>query len=232
MGWSVLSPRTSECDLTGNWVFTQAIKLMCTLVYVFSQHPWYLYKKRTVTYQGPWSGGFSSQKDWSGLPFPPPGDLPNPEGWTQVSCIEGRFFTSWATREAPNPLLLVSLWKEAIWARDTEEAAVKTQGEAEEGGLRGNHPRLQNPETHLCGSHRLRHFVSAAPCKLTLDRAHVLDGAPRWHSAGTSGGTWQGWSSSPGKQPQLQGNRAAVGMSGLPSLGSWLFGSWLRLGGR
>ena len=33
-------------------------------------------------------------------PFPSPGDS-QPRDWTQVSRIAGRFFTSWATREAP-----------------------------------------------------------------------------------------------------------------------------------
>ena len=32
----------------------------------------------TVTYQAPQSMGFSRQEYWSGLPFPSPGDLPNP----------------------------------------------------------------------------------------------------------------------------------------------------------
>ena len=32
----------------------------------------------TVTYQAPLSMGFSRQKYWSRLPFPSPGDLPNP----------------------------------------------------------------------------------------------------------------------------------------------------------
>ena len=32
----------------------------------------------TVAYQAPLSMGFSRQKYWSGLPFPSPGDLPNP----------------------------------------------------------------------------------------------------------------------------------------------------------
>ena len=32
----------------------------------------------TVTYQAPWSMGFSRQEYWSGLPFPSPGELPNP----------------------------------------------------------------------------------------------------------------------------------------------------------
>ena len=35
---------------------------------------------------------------WSGLPFPSPGDLPGDR--TPISCIAGRFFTIWTTREA------------------------------------------------------------------------------------------------------------------------------------
>ena len=33
---------------------------------------------RTVAYQAPPSMGFSRQECWSGLPFPSPGDLPDP----------------------------------------------------------------------------------------------------------------------------------------------------------
>ena len=33
----------------------------------------------TVTYQAPLPMGFSRQGYWSGLPFPSPGDLPDPE---------------------------------------------------------------------------------------------------------------------------------------------------------
>ena len=32
----------------------------------------------TVAHQAPLSMGFSRQEHWSGLPCPPPGDLPNP----------------------------------------------------------------------------------------------------------------------------------------------------------
>ena len=32
----------------------------------------------TVACQAPLSMGFSRQENWSGLPFPPPGDPPNP----------------------------------------------------------------------------------------------------------------------------------------------------------
>ena len=47
----------------------------------------------------PPSMGFSRWEYWSGLPFPSPGDLPNPEIWTWVSHIVGRHLTVWATRE-------------------------------------------------------------------------------------------------------------------------------------
>ena len=33
---------------------------------------------RTVAYQAPPSMGFSRQEYWSGVPFPSPGDLPDP----------------------------------------------------------------------------------------------------------------------------------------------------------
>ena len=74
--------------------------------------------------QAPLSMGFSRQEYWSGLPGPPPGDLPDPgiqavclmspalawpfsrgspqpRDWAPVSHIEGGFFTGWATRDAP-----------------------------------------------------------------------------------------------------------------------------------
>ena len=42
-----------------------------------------------VARQVPLSMGFSRQEYWSGLPFPPPGDLPDPsiEPVSHVSCI-------------------------------------------------------------------------------------------------------------------------------------------------
>ena len=33
---------------------------------------------QTVAHQAPLSMGFTRQEDWSGLPFPSPGDLPDP----------------------------------------------------------------------------------------------------------------------------------------------------------
>jgi len=47
--------------------------------------------------------GFSRQEYWSGLPYPPPGDLPDPE-IKPVSlmspALAGGFFTTRATWEA------------------------------------------------------------------------------------------------------------------------------------
>ena len=55
-----------------------------------SATPW------TTAFQAPPSMGFSRQEYWSGLPCPPPGDLPNP-GIEPTSLIPlalaGKFFT-------------------------------------------------------------------------------------------------------------------------------------------
>ena len=44
--------------------------------------------------QAPMSMEFSSQEYWSGLPFPPPGDLPNPGTEPTSSALAGGFFTT------------------------------------------------------------------------------------------------------------------------------------------
>ena len=58
---------------------------------------------RTVAHQAPLSMGFSRQEYWSGLPCPPPGDLPDP-GIKPESlmspALEVGFFTTSATWEA------------------------------------------------------------------------------------------------------------------------------------
>ena len=46
--------------------------MLSHLVVSASATPW------TVAGQAPLSVGFSRQEHWSGLPFPPPGDLPDP----------------------------------------------------------------------------------------------------------------------------------------------------------
>ena len=66
-------------------------------LYLTLQHLW------MVAYQAPLSMGFSRQKYWSGLPFPPPGDLPDP-GIKPTSLMSpalvAEFFTTSTTWEA------------------------------------------------------------------------------------------------------------------------------------
>ena len=52
---------------------------------------------RTVAHQAPLSMGFPRQEYWTGLPFPPPGDFPDP-GLKPTSplspALASRFFTT------------------------------------------------------------------------------------------------------------------------------------------
>ena len=51
----------------------------------------------TIACQAPLSVGFSRQEYWSGLPFPPPGDLPDPgkePASSGAPALPGRFFTT------------------------------------------------------------------------------------------------------------------------------------------
>ena len=77
--------------------------LSCVQLFVT---PW------TVAHQAPLSMKFSRQEYWCGLPFPSPGDLPNP-GIAPTSlaslALAGRFFTPTAMWEAHFYFLYVSL---------------------------------------------------------------------------------------------------------------------------
>ena len=48
----------------------------------------------TVALQAPLSVGFFRYEYWSGLPFPPPGDLPDPRIEPASSALADGFFTS------------------------------------------------------------------------------------------------------------------------------------------
>ena len=51
----------------------------------------------TLVHQAPLCMAFSRQESWSGLPFPPPGDLPNPgikPTSSASAALAGRFFTT------------------------------------------------------------------------------------------------------------------------------------------
>ena len=70
----------------------------------------------TVALHGPPSMGFSRQEYWSGLPCPPPGDLPDPENESasiMSLVLAGGFFTSSTTWKALGIAVttFLSLWK-------------------------------------------------------------------------------------------------------------------------
>ena len=70
-------------------------------------HFWLFVTLWTVAHQAPLSMEFSSQEYWSGLPFPTPGDLPDPG--IEPTCVTspalvGCLFTTSATWEAPTKL--------------------------------------------------------------------------------------------------------------------------------
>ena len=72
----------------------------------------------TVAYQAPPSMGFSRQEYWSGLPFPSPGDLPDPgiEPWSPA------FQADTLTSEPPGKYIIQN-------ARlDETQAGIKTDG--------------------------------------------------------------------------------------------------------
>ena len=60
----------------------------------------------TIVCQASLSMGFSRQKYWSGLPFPPPGDLPNRD-WTSVSCL--LYWQAGSLQQAPSGKPMVNL---------------------------------------------------------------------------------------------------------------------------
>ena len=79
---------------------------------------------QTVACQAPLSVGFSQQEQRSGLPFPPPGDLPNP-GIEPVSPVSTELAGSFFTTEPPgNPkyslLSKIVQWTHMVIRRHNE----------------------------------------------------------------------------------------------------------------
>ena len=97
-----LWPLTSLCLGLCINVCVCIVACMCVYMYVHActsacmfSHVWFFATPWTVACQTLLSMGFSRQAYWSGLPFPPPGELPDLR-LESVSCIAGRFLTTWA----------------------------------------------------------------------------------------------------------------------------------------
>ena len=81
-----------------------ALKAVCVCAQLLS-HVRLSATSRTAARQAPLSMGFSRQEYWSGLPFPPPGDLPNPgikPVFPATPALAGGFFYHWASWGAPS----------------------------------------------------------------------------------------------------------------------------------
>ena len=66
-------------------------------------HVWFFTTLWTVAHKPPLSLRFPKQEYWCGLPWPPPGDLPNPgikPTFLMSPALRGGFFTSSTTWEA------------------------------------------------------------------------------------------------------------------------------------
>ena len=74
----------------------------------------------TVALQALLSMGFPRQKYWSGLPFPPSGDLPEPGIEPESPALAGRFFT---TEPPGKPAYLYTLF--FFWSVDIFQSIFK-----------------------------------------------------------------------------------------------------------
>ena len=97
---------------------------------------------RTVVPQAPLSMEFFRQEYWSGLPFPPPGDLPDP-GIKPMSLrsveLAGGFFTTNATWEARQAPLSMGFSRQEHWSG----LACPLPGDLPNPGIKPRSPTLQ-----------------------------------------------------------------------------------------
>ena len=70
MNFTLLVPKSNEMSFAGESEVKETVRSL-SRVGLF-ETPW------TAAYQAPLAMGFSRQDYWSGLPFPSPGDLPDP----------------------------------------------------------------------------------------------------------------------------------------------------------
>ena len=100
---------------TQNWELSDSIvwqRLLCCTellshVQLFA-NPW------TVALQAPLTVGIAQARILHWVAMPSCRGSSQPRDWTQVSCIAGRFFTSWATKEDQQRLLVLTKYPQQI----------------------------------------------------------------------------------------------------------------------
>ena len=86
-------------------LFKKLLTETCALRAKSLSRVWLSVTPWTVARQAPLSMGFSRPEHWSGLPFPSPGDLPDPgikAKSLMFPALADKFFTTSATWEAGN----------------------------------------------------------------------------------------------------------------------------------
>ena len=95
----------------GTW--RGVIRVFCVCALVCAQSlgcVWLSATLWTVAHQAPLSIGFSRHEYWSGLLFPPPGDVAVPGIELASPALAGGFFHQWATWEALKASQRESFW--------------------------------------------------------------------------------------------------------------------------
>ena len=103
-GWGIRIPQTAwhakkqtRKDSNGKFY---VIYILCTCMLSHFSHVELFATLWIVACHTPLSIGFSRQEYWIGKPCPPSRGSLQPRNQTCVSCIAGRFFIIWSTREA------------------------------------------------------------------------------------------------------------------------------------
>ena len=105
---ALLVARGKKASSEGKELLTSLSSLqskVCACILSRFSHAWLFMTLWTVAYRAPLSMRFSRQEYWSGLPCPPPGDLPYPriEHLSLMSpALAGKFFTTSNTWETHN----------------------------------------------------------------------------------------------------------------------------------
>ena len=106
----------------------------------------------TIARQAPLSMGFSRHEYWNGLPFPSPGDLPDP-GIKPASltspALAGRFFTTSAT------------WEAEVRSMRQSQRPDQVQGEGSQTPLLDRRHTLKPPQ-HKCIGPKVQWWLSEA----------------------------------------------------------------------
>ena len=148
---------------------------------------------QTVAHKAPLSMEFSRQEYWSGLPFLPPGDLPNPGTGPVSPALAAEFFTTKPLGKPSSQLCYSSNISNALLSRYLEELYISAPSEVRHGHVTCFSQRNMSRgiritlSLNMCHFEALRAVISESPCSFPTAviamEAHVkLDSLLVWIS--------------------------------------------------